>query len=177
MATRTTAIYPYKDLVVSAAAGETDLAAATGFLAANALPADILLGAKSLKDNYSGGRHSYFNAVILRCYATCSNDDQASMTLYGISRMAGTIETFIPERIAAITWTFGNALRVGGVSWAQTTSVTDYHIGDIREADNAGNDTIARIELDALGYEWLYAIVHTRDTGTPTAITVEMRPY
>ena len=129
MATRTTAIYPYTNLVKSAAAGETDLVANTGFLAAAVLPAaSTELGAKSLKTLYGGGRHSYFNAVILRCYATCGNDDTATMTLYGISRMAGTIETFIPERIASIVWTFGQALRVGGTRWAQTIAVTDYHL-------------------------------------------------
>ena len=175
MATRTTAIYPYTNLVVSAAGAEADLVAATGYLAANALPAtSAALGAKSLLKNYSGGRHSYFNAVILRAYATCNDNDDCGMTLYGISRIGGT---FIPERIAAITWKFSTALRAGGIRWADTTTVTDYHIGDIREADGGGNDTVARIECDVLGYEWLYAIIHTTTTGDPTVITVEMRPY
>lgn len=175
MATRTTAIYPYKNLVVSAAGAETDLAAATGFKAANALPAaSAALGAKNLRTLYAGGKHTDFNAVILRCYATCNDNDDCGMTLYGISRIGAT---FIPERIMAVTWKFSTALRAAGIRWADTTTVTDYHIGDIREADDAGGDMIARIECDVLGYEWLYAIIHTTTTGAATVITVEMRPY
>lgn len=175
MATRTTAIYPYKNLVVSAAGAETDLVAATGFLAANDLPAaSAALGAKSLRELYAGGKHTDFNAVILRCYATCNDNDDCGMTIYGISRIG---DTHIPERIAAITWTFGTCLRVAGVRWADIVAVTDYHIGDIRTADGAASNTPARVEFDVLGYEWLYAIVHTTTTGAATAITVEMRPY
>jgi len=175
MATLTTTVYPYKNLVVSAAGGETDLIAATGFLAANALPAaSAALGAKNLRVLYAGGKHTDFNAVILRSYATCNDGDQASMTIYGISRIGATV---IPERLMALTWTYSTALRVGGTRWADIVAVTDYHIGDIRKADEAASNTPTRIEFDVLGYEWLYAIVHTRDTGSPTAITVEMRPY
>ena len=175
MSTRTTAIYPYTNLVVSAAGEETDLVAATGFLAVNALPAaSAALGAKSLKTNYGGGKHSYFNAVILRCYATCNDDDDCGMTLYGISKSGST---FVPERLAAITWTFSTCLRVAGIRWADQASVTDYHIGDIRVADEAASNTPARVEFDGLGYEYLYAIIHTTTTGAATVITVEMRPY
>jgi len=176
MATRTTAIYPYKNLVVSAAGGETNLAAATGFLAANGLPAPgtTALAPKNLRELYGSGRHTYFNAVILRCYATCNDNDTAEMTLYGISRIGSS---FVPERIADLAWTFGTCLRVAGVRWADIVSVTDYHIGDIRTADAAASNTPARIELDVLGYEYLYMIVHGTATGAATGITVEMRPY
>lgn len=174
MSTRTTAIYPYTNLVVSAAGAETVLAAATGFLAANALPAvSTALGAKSLKTNFAGGRHTYFNAVILRGYATCNDNDTAESTVYGITK---TGSAFIPERIATITWIFSTCLRVAGIRWADTVTVADYHIGDVRTADS-GNDTIARVELDALGYEYLYCIVHGTTTGAATVITIEMRPY
>ena len=176
MATRTTAIYPYKDLVVSATGNETDLVALTGFKAETGLPAPAtpLLAPKSLRELYAGGKHTDFNAVILRCYATCVDNNDCTMAIYGISRIGGS---FVPERIATLLWTFGQALRSVGVYWAQKVTVTDLHIGDIRDADNGNNDRIVRVEFDVLGYEYLYAIVYATDTGAATNITVEMRPY
>ena len=169
-ATLTSRVESYQDLVISAAGAETDLVAATGYNVGVPAPGTTALKPKDLLIKWGGGKNTYANGIELICFATCNENDTCTMSIYGISSGGP------PERIGSIVWIFGTAIRSSGVRWGDTCTVTDTHQGTIAAFDS-GNDRVAKVALDATGYRYLYAIVHTTTTGAATAITVQMRPY
>lgn len=174
----TTKMGPFRNLVVSAAGAETDLIAATGYAITDAqsypsfIPAagNGALVPKSLQDMWGAGDNTEANALQLTCFATSSDNDTATMSLYGISDQGP------PINIGSIVWTFGAAIRSTGVRWADTAVATFSHISTPTTSDS-GNDRVASITFDAGGYKYLYGIVHTTTTGAATGITVQMRPW
>jgi hypothetical protein len=159
----------FRDLVVSAAGAETDLIAATGYTVGIPDPGTVALSPKNLQTMWGGGDQTNANALQLICYATSDATDTATMSLYGIN------DSGPPIRIGVIVWTFGAAVRSTGVQWAGTAVATDTHLTSITVADS-GNDRVASVGFDAVGYKYIYAIT-TAQTGTPTGITVQMRPW
>jgi hypothetical protein len=164
-----TTVAGYSTLLISAAGTETDLAGATGYTVGIPDPGGTLgpINLRRLKTSDNEG--TGVNAPVLTCYATASDDDDVTMSLYGI-REGGA-----PEFVTSLLWTFGQAIRSSGVRWADscvatfTSSKTDF----VTVEDNA-NNRIVRASFDAKGYEWLYAIAHTTTTGSPTNITVDL---
>ncbi len=166
----TTRTLSYANLVVSAAGAETDLVAATGYTVGVPTPGTTALEPKDLLKAYGGGADTYANAIELICYATSSENDTCTLSLYGISSGGP------PVRIGSLVYTFGTALRSAGVRWADTCVSTSTHTKTITVADSAA-DRVVKVSLDITGYRYLYAIVHTTTTGAATGITVQMRPY
>ncbi len=163
----TTRTMGYENLVISAAGGETDLASATGYNIGVPAPGTIALRPKDLMKSRD---ESEFNSVELVCYATADNNDDCTMSLYGVA-IGGA-----PERIGSLVWTFGAAKVVSGTSvWADTVAVANTHAVSPAVTDN-GADRIAKVNYDLTGYRYLYGIVHSQ-TGSPTTITVLMRGY
>ena len=165
----TTKVAPYTTLLVSAAGAETDLVAATGYNVGVPAPGGTLnpLNIKNLASDT--GSSTQVGAPILTCYATASDNDDVDVSIYGIRRGGA------PERITSLLFTFGTAIRSAGVRWADTceaTAVTT-ETNKVRVIDSAQN-RIVRVEFDAKGFEYIYAIAHTTTTGAATGITVEL---
>ena len=171
---QTTTIPRYTTLLISAAAGESDLTAATGYNVGVPAPGGDLdpVNLIHLAPPITGGRETEANAPILTCYATASDNDSVDIALYGI--VAGGA----PERIANLLWTFGAAIRSTNIRWADTcvATVTSSNSNRITVEDS-GNDRIASVSFDGKGIEYLYAIAYNRTTGTATNITVELRYF
>ena len=160
----------YEVLVASAAGAEAALAtgATTDFNVGIPAPGTIALEPKDLA---GADGESQYNSVELICYATATAGNTAEMTLYGVCVNAA------PVRIAAVTWTFGTARHTSTtVLWADTCVPTSYHATTLTASDS-GNNFIAKLTFDLLGYRYLYGIVHGTATGAATNITVLMRPY
>lgn len=159
----------YEDLVVSAAGGETDLVAATGYTVGVPTPATVALGPKDLmRANYE----SFANSVHLICFATTTatqENSTATMSLYGVSTGGA------PERIGSVLWEFGTATRSSNIHWADICTPTSTHQGTFTASD-VGNNRIAKLTMVNPGYRYLYGIFHTV-SGTPANITVQYRPY
>jgi len=170
MATVTSIVSSYSNLVVSAAGAESDLAAATGYNIGVPAPGTTALAPKDLLIKHGGGKHTYATNVELLCYATSNNNDTCTMSIYGIS------DSGPPERIASLIYIFGTALVSSGVRWADSCTRTDTHTGTVTAFDTAAN-RIVKVTLDTDGYRYLYAIIHTTTTGAATNITVLMRPF
>lgn len=164
-ATLTTQTAGYELLVLSAAGGETDLVAATGFTIGIPDPGTIALQPKDLmKRNGS----STVNAVEIITYATGNAAATYTVALYGIS-VGGP-----PELIGSFAYTLGDAVVSSGVKWADTCVVTDTHSTVIVVADS-GNDRVVKVTFDVIGYRFLYPIVHTASGATN--INVLYRPW
>ncbi len=166
-----TTISPYRTLIVSAAGAETDLIAATGYVVGVPTPGGTLnpLDTRQVAGE-QGGNESGINGVSLTCFATSSDNDDVTQSVYGIA------EDGAPERVGSLLWTFGAAIRSAGVRWADSCVVTGTHITTIKVSDS-GNDRIAKVSFDISGYRWLYIIAHTTTTGSPTGITVQYRYF
>ena len=157
----------YETLVVSAAGGETDLdtAPTTAFVIGVPAPGTADLNPKDLSDQDGS---SIANGVELISYAKGIADATYTVALYGVS-IDGP-----PERIASLAYTLGDAVVSSGVLWAGTCVATDTHNALITVADS-GNDRVAKVTFDAIGYRYLYAIAHT--SSGSTLINVLYRPY
>ena len=151
----TTVVGGYKNLVVSAAAGESILAtgATTDFYPTLPDPGTDALKPKDLKSIWSGedGHSTEANGIVLNCYGTIATaNGTCEMALYGIA------DGGAPERIADIVWTFGTAVRSAGVYWADTVTITnDWHVTTLKATDS-GNEFIAKLSFDTTGYRYLY---------------------
>ena len=165
----TTKTAGYEPLVISAAGGETDLVAATGYNVGVPTPAAALAPKDLMRQNGD----SPYNGVVLSCFATSNENDTVTMSIYGIS-IDGA-----PERIGSFVWTFGTAIRSSGVRWADTcvVTLTDTSSSNVVDVADSANNRIARARFDVTGFRYLYAIAHTTTTGAATTITVEMRPW
>lgn len=166
-----TKVSAYTNLVVSAAGAETDLVAATGYNVGVPSPGGTL-GPLDLRAHSSarGGSNMEANSVVLTCFATCSENNDVDISVYGIS------DGGAPEKIGNLLFTFGTAIRSSGVRWADTCVATDTHITIIGVSDS-GNNRIVKVALDTTGYRYLYAIAHTTTTGAATVITVPLRYF
>ncbi len=166
-----TKVSAYTNLVVSAAGAETDLIAATGYSVGVPVPGGTL-GPFDLRAHSSarGGSAMEANSAVFTCFATCNENDDVTISIYGIS------DGGAPERIGSLLLTFGTAIRSSGVRWADTCVATDTHITTIIVSDS-GNNRIVKVTLDTTGYRYMYAIAHTTTTGAATGITVPLRYF
>jgi hypothetical protein len=167
-----TKVAGYKTLLVSAAGAETDLIPATGYTVGVPSPGGTLNPINLYRLASSSDKSTKANAPILTCYATASENDDVTISIYGI-REGGA-----PERIASLLFTFGQAIRSTGVRWADTcvATVTSTNSGRITVEDS-GNNRIVSVDFDGKGFEYVYGIAHTTTTGSPTAITVPISYY
>jgi len=167
MSTVTSIVGGYTALVVSAAGAETDIT--TDYSIGVPTPATTVLAPKNLLTYFGGGKHTYSTNIELICYATCGEEDDCTMSIYGIS------DGGPPEYMGSLAWTFGAAVVSTGILWADSCTATSKHTSTFTAHDDAG-DRVAKVNIATTGYKYLYAIVHTQ-TGDPTAITVLMRPF
>lgn len=163
-----TKMWGYGTLVISAAGAETDLIAATGYSITLPTPGGTLGPLDLQRYGYS---ETSANAVEIIAFATCNDNDTCTLSLYGIAAN----NTGPPEKIASLVYIFGTALKSTGIRWADTCTVTDAHITTVK-ATNSANNEVVKVDFDATGYRYLYAIIHTTTTGAATVITLILRP-
>jgi hypothetical protein len=168
----TTKVAPYTTLLVSAEGAETDLVPATGYAVGVPNPGGTL-NPLNIKDLASDkGSSTQASAPILICFATASEDDDVTISYYGIRRGGA------PERLFSLVWTFGQAIRSSGVRWADTCVVTATSSRpNPVMIEDSGNNRIVSVLFDARGFEHIYGIAHTTTTGAPTIITNELSYY
>ena len=164
----TTTTSGYELLVLSAAGGETNLIAATGYTVGIPDPGTIALQPKDLMLQKG---ETTSNGVELICFATGADNSTATMTLYGISTGGP------PEQIGLLVWTLGTAIKDTGIRWADTCVVTDTHNTTITVVDvtTDASNLVAKVTFDVTGYRYLYAIVH--GSSGSTIINILQRPW
>lgn len=163
-----TKMWGYSALVISAAGGEGILDPTADYGTTVPTVSGTLGPLDLRKYGYS---ETSANAVEILAFATASDSDAFTVALYGWANG----NTGPPEFIASLSFICGTAVKDTGILWAESCSVTDTHITTVKASAPATND-IVKVTFDATGYRYLQAIVHTRDTGTPTIITLILRP-
>lgn len=122
-----------------------------------------------------GDEASPVNGVEIIFAGTAAADKTFSFALVGYAAENGPAET-----ICTGTGTLGtqavvkyphNSAAAANTYYADTISVTSYHVTTIAVADS-GNNRIAKVWLDALGYKYLRCIVYDADGSGAEAATV-----
>lgn len=140
--------------------------------ATEATPTDFSIGAPAgsydLSKSGGGADQTDANGIALTVSATASDNDTATIELWGIADQG------CQERIAAVAYIFGPKEVSTGVLWADTATVTPYHITPITTADSA-NEKVVKVSLDATGYKYLRCYVTARSGAED--ITVRARGW
>lgn len=127
-------------------------------------------GAKQLLSNNQS--NTVINAVELAFCGGDAANDTFSYTVYAYRRTNGPA-TFVCSGVgtlgtqAVVKYPHSGATATSKF-WADTLTMTDRWLKNVETTDSSGNNQVARIWFDAVGYEWIYVEITNADGATGT---------